>query len=637
MFVSLFYSAEDTADALVFTFQLIRVLVQFGTLKADKLDVDYLCGKGKEKNSFYQLCFAKLKFIQHLAKCVAQAKDDDEGAELIETLRISVLPKFRNPFAFCLEFASEAKPVQLSDEPELFSGETNLPGLVGIVSASFEKYRNTTSDAVGTFADLLYGTYTNQFDASFYAMGREMAADRWKFCIQSFLNRTILKGVEKELLQGAFQKHTRAFGTWLKSTVKTGTGSASGDDSGGPATSAPANPLQILSDVEELEKNSAWAKLLQKRKEFVRVWFWGEDNKFKWDQMRTYELQALLELYQKTPFSKLNLTQKKGAKKDLVRRCWILSAELFIPNMGRDVSQEEANKEFKLGLKVAPKYKKVVTFINNQRHKKDFVVFFDARNREFKNFHEKWMESQCVTEEEYDTKVAELILSYKLPKLNSDPRFPKRRLALSAKNLEVAHVLCGESKSRMKALERDSNAYKDRDGQTTHEREYREIVVRPLHENHLLAPGDRKRILNHTFLPSYSENLKRALGRDSDANVPFSFHDWKPLNILSAILRDLDVTHVMDLSPGSSWLATACAWNRLQYDCLCNSAEHAAWLEKLLNNAVLTQCVEAVPEEGEKAFHVSLSKYFSNMLSKDKDMAEDDEEEEQSGADSDDF
>ena len=153
-----------------------------------------------------------------------------------------------------------------------------------------------------------------------------------------------------------------------------------------------------------------------------------------------------------------------------------------------------------------------------------------------------------------------------------------------------------------------------------------------------MAPGDRKRILNHTFLPSYSENLKRALGRDSDANVPFSFHDWKPLNILSAILRDLDVTHVMDLSPGSSWLATACAWNRLQYDCLCDSAEHAAWLEKLLNKAVLTQYVEGVPEEGEEAFQLSLSKYFSNMLHNEKDgMAEDEEEEEQSGEDPDDF
>ena len=129
-------------------------------------------------------------------------------------------------------------------------------------------------------------------------------------------------------------------------------------------------------------------------------------------------------------------------------------------------------------------------------------------------------------------------------------------------------------------------------------------------------------------MPSYSENLKLALGRVSDANVPFSFHDWKPLNILSTILRDLDVTHVMDLSPGSSWLATACAWNRLQYDCLCDSAEHAAWLEKLLNKAVLTQYVEGTPEEGEEEFKSLLSKYFANMLSTEEDHQDLEEEEE---------
>ena len=85
-------------------------------------------------------------------------------------------------------------------------------------------------------------------------------------------------------MQRAFQKHTRAFANFLTSSVKTV--SATGDDSGGPVTSAPVNPLQLLSDAEEQEKNRVWAKLLQKRKDFVRVWSWDEENKYKQDEMR---------------------------------------------------------------------------------------------------------------------------------------------------------------------------------------------------------------------------------------------------------------------------------------------------------------------------------------------------------------
>ena len=78
----------------MFTFQLIRVLVQFGTLTEKVLDIDYLCGKKKDSTSFYQLCFAKLKFIQHLASCVAQAKDDDEASENRKALAMLVQTVF---------------------------------------------------------------------------------------------------------------------------------------------------------------------------------------------------------------------------------------------------------------------------------------------------------------------------------------------------------------------------------------------------------------------------------------------------------------------------------------------------------------------------------------------------------------
>ena len=49
--------------------------------------------------------------------------------------------------------------------------------------------------------------------------------------------------------------------------------------------------------------------------------------------------------------------------------------------------------------------------------------------------------------------------------------------------LEWLHAILGESKVRMKAVDREIAAFKTHESQTTHEREYTKIPVRLLREN----------------------------------------------------------------------------------------------------------------------------------------------------------
>ena len=94
-----------------------------------------------------------------------------------------------------------------------------------------------------------------------------------------------------------------------------------------------------------------------------------------------------------------------------------------------------------------------------------------------------------------------------------------------------------------------------------------------------------------------------------------------------------------DLTPGNGIAAVAAFWLGLQYDALCTKPEHAAWLDRIFNNAVLKDLAsgQATDESLSDEFLSDLRHYFASSLRIEEESEAADEEESEEGDAQEDF
>ena len=229
----------------------------------------------------------------------------------------------------------------------------------------------------------------------------------------------------------------------------------------------------------------------------------------------------------------------------------------------------------------------------------DFIVLFDGRSKEILFRLHTHMAGRAHG--------TQLLLLY--TGRNTTQLGQRRKVALSAQNVESVLVYSPFSRTLISTKPRSSfNAL----GETsTHDTTYSGITFRARGGIPRLSEKDKKAIIGDHSPCIVPEALAPTFG----ANPILFWQEAKPISLLEALLEDLDIAAVFDVSPGSGALAEACLRLGVQYVGVTTSDTHNRWLQNVLDRAA----VEHIVTQGRPLYQRSLvehvRRHFDEVLS----------------------
>ena len=106
------------------------------------------------------------------------------------------------------------------------------------------------------------------------------------------------------------------------------------------------------------------------------------------------------------------------------------------------------------------------------------------------------------------------------------------------------------------------------------------------------------------------EELSKALedAASSGGGHALFWQEVKPVGLISQLLSDFGVSHVVDLSPASGSVAAAAAMNGITCDAFCFNDMQKKWLEGVLDRAILSVLTNAEVANHDKGFPDDIKK-----------------------------
>jgi hypothetical protein len=133
----------------------------------------------------------------------------------------------------------------------------------------------------------------------------------------------------------------------------------------------------------------------------------------------------------------------------------------------------------------------------------------------------------------------------------------------------------------MKAKPRD-DAYTAGEKLTTHALTYMKIPTRNLAEPPRMTAEARAKTHGASSAPVYTQ---KAVLNAIKNGVPIAWREVMPIQLYVTFYNHFDIKSVCDLSPGPGAAAIAALQANIPYTGLCQNQEHAAWLNKIVDNA----------------------------------------------------
>ena len=202
-----------------------------------------------------------------------------------------------------------------------------------------------------------------------------------------------------------------------------------------------------------------------------------------------------------------------------------------------------------------------------------------------------------------------------------------RRLPLSARKVEVGALRFPQQRSRIKTSKRES--FNTLGEETNFQGTFSGVSFRPLNELPMISTDEKTKIFGYT-VPEAPDTWQEQHG----ATQPLFWQEGRPISFYLAILGELKVTAVMDLTAGSGALLEACLTRGVMYHGVALNKEHMAWLGAIADRAACG----LITIQGSTLYNAELAetvaKYFSDLL---KELVPDekgDEEEEKYEPDS---
>ena len=107
------------------------------------------------------------------------------------------------------------------------------------------------------------------------------------------------------------------------------------------------------------------------------------------------------------------------------------------------------------------------------------------------------------------------------------------------------------------------------------------------------------------------EDLNSGLTEAASSGHALFWNEVRSVGLLSQMLSDFGIQHVMDLSPSSGTLAAAAAMNHVTYDGFCFNDTHKQWCDGILDRIMMKVLTEKDVPNHEHGFSEDIKKYFA--------------------------
>ena len=168
--------------------------------------------------------------------------------------------------------------------------------------------------------------------------------------------------------------------------------------------------------------------------------------------------------------------------------------------------------------------------------------------------------------------------------LHTDVRNPKRKLAWPGNHMETLFlVLPTATKGQRKVVERD--LYTKAGEATNFSRSYTGVPFRNLAEIPRVTEDGKKAILGPAAIGAFTKD--RVVKEVKERGHPLFWGEWKPVKLFSTLYRDLHITDVVDVTPGSGAACLAAMYNSIPYFGFSINEKHRKWFMDQLQNTFL--------------------------------------------------
>ena len=221
----------------------------------------------------------------------------------------------------------------------------------------------------------------------------------------------------------------------------------------------------------------------------------------------------------------------------------------------------------------------------------DFCLAFDGRSRETRAA----IEAHLTTHR--GATIGEFVVLY----AGNVARCASRRTFLGRQGTETGFLKMPLSRTRLTTKDR-SDAFLNGKGLTTHDFNYIGVPFPSLNSLDKIKPAEKAAI----FQPAGAQAPKKW----DRSGVPLFWQESKGLPFWDAILGNLDVGAVFDVSPGSGVLARVCLQRGIQYVGVCFSETHLSWL----CNCIDRHGLALIGQKGSSMYHEELSGHVSRLF-----------------------
>ena len=434
-----------------------------------------------------------------------QGLDDSIKTALVKKL----LPKFESPHQVWDDFLQTTTPTEAIEEMATEDRQSSNPAVESLKESL--KLNKPGCILMDLMVDVFSGTHDSDFKSIATAE------------ITILADALNLQSSDKDAKHGGKFGHTAR--EVYRGLVMTAGKAISANTDEAPAIGGRA--LQrLLSDPENVaeqesvqaERNGIWRQAQGCRKKFVTL-----------STLKAKTLDAMTSALRVCgPVYKFNGNLNES------HRLFVASADLIADGAA------EAAPWSTLSPPSADYYKAMMAFLKAQNGQKDFIAAFDGRMKECR----KWQEEH-LNGRDY---LAEVWLLYQ-GRMTRTGR--ARRTVLGSDSREVAHIGLPCARTKLKVQPRESmNACGE---SSTFNSTYSGIPLRQAAELPLIQVNSKKDILGVEITEAPDDWTEM-----HGAKVqPLFWQEGKPIQFWVALLTDLNVKAVFDLTPGSGALAEA--------------------------------------------------------------------------------
>ena len=549
---------------------MIRLLLQTNSLQADALSLPFLLADRQPKGTagFVHMVFKKLELVDYLENTI---NNQPLAVSHVTEIKTSVFPVL-----LTLEAATHTWVEDLGvPGEEVGDAENNWQSAT---SAGWEVFKKTLTPIAASFAELLYNVWGGEYDEELTVLAGQALAGPWTPW-HKYLEGEQKSEAERSALQEQWNTYTSAVMAKPKAIGENRVAADAID------ASTTASDGMDESTMEGLQKTICD---LRKRKVTFSV------AAGTLSAAPGAYLKALTEFF---AHSRIGLKWKRG--KDEVR-ILLLSADLFhkhAEKFGRETSRGVISS-------VADEFSAAIRFLVQKKETQDILIVANGRSRA--------AEAAIVSSDLFQHKDANaMTIVYQSADPKQDARISKRAQPLKGMNTEILHVVMPALKTR--ALK--PRKYFNKCGEaTTFEPTLTGVPHRPMPSIPRVDKAGVDQILGRSAAAGADVAIKPHIQAEIDKRGhPLFWAEYKSMQLFKVLFSQFDVTHVLDITPGSGAAAAGALSIGANYDGFCVNTHHKQWLDDLMDCTIFALAVESdevATAVGASKEHVAQIKMF---------------------------